>query len=154
MLEFILGMITAWWVIPLFCFINYFSIRAESTTWAIFFTILILFLVWFTYSIPLSYILGFIVLYIPIGIAWSIRRFNLYCNEKVKNYSKNDYHDLIYYIKPSNNIDKIVSWIIVWPFSLIDTTIGNIIYELEKLVKEKLYKIYDNIYKKYLPKED
>ena len=157
MLEFIMGILFAWWVIPLLLIISYLSIRSESLGWTIFLVLSILVLTYFTYTIPITYLIGFIILYIPIGILWSIKRFNKYCKKLSNNFKNNirsptewEIGKLNRALEPSNNITRIAGWTLGWPLSVLDTFIGDFVDIIETIIKEKLIKIYDNISKKYM----
>ena len=57
-----------------------------------------------------------------------------------------------YHLQPSNNIDKITSWIIIWPFSLVENLLRDIINLVEEVPKTVLRKVYNYIYEQEINK--
>lgn len=101
-----------------------------------------------------------LALYVPIGIVWSIWRFDRRCskitaelkkeNEKAHwttNYSRSDMH-------PRNNVDRITRWIIFWPLSVVQYALNDALSAVTGLVKGWLQHIYAVIENRHLEKLD
>ena len=70
-----------------------------------------------------------------------------------------DHKSTIYYtlkdrINYANNIGRIVFWTLIWPFSLLDNILSDLINALIELVKNKLAIPYESISKKALDSLD
>jgi hypothetical protein len=98
----------------------------------------------------------FIGAYIPIGLFWSFFRWRRFCNRKVAEFNEYDWGDdsgaktsAINHLKrdidPSKNVGRVVQWIFIWPFSLIDNILGDIYDMVVNLVRVHLISLYRRI---------
>lgn len=88
------------------------------------------------------------VIYFVVGIIWSFWRFKRYTDAKVdayntrKNNSDIDRSYFIDSISLKNCYGKIISWILVWPFSMIENVTADIVQLLKVLVTNVLKYFY------------
>ena len=169
MLEFLGLVVLSWWTILFLGGAVLWTTHTESEAWALFWMVGLITCLYFIFNIPLTWLLIGIAAYIPIGLGWSVYRFKRFCKDKYKyvteainkntakaagsklnnntRYLKDNFKEEV---KPSSNIDKIVIWVLIWPFSLIDNLIGDLLDLIEDFIKKYLIKIYENIANKYL----
>lgn len=155
MIEFILGILVSWWFLGGLGLWLLLLSHWESDGWGLFFLILLAICIYLAFNIPANIILSIIALYIPIGIGWSIFRWKRHCKNTIKGV---DFEKLGLYkkglllvkLKPEENTTKIVNWIFVWPFSFIETILGDIVDIVEDFVRERIIGVYNGISKKYL----
>ena len=92
-------------------------------------------------------ILGWVTVYLCIGITWSFwryKRFLATTMTKVK-YVQDS-------LLPTQQTSRIVSWILVWPFSLVENLTSDIVTTIKLLVTNFLSSVYQNIYNSELSK--
>ena len=102
-------------------------------------------------TITLSSLLYYFGVYLIAGIGWSFYKWRLFVKEKIAyyndmnkngNYTKSDIKEKIL---SSKSYDKIVYWIMLWPFSSIGYLINDFIYDTVRKIVAKLYAVYDRI---------
>lgn len=107
---------------------------------------------YFYFAIPLSTIWGYLVAYFVAGVVWSFCRYRLYVGfmvgslESRKWKSQAEKESAIDKLAPSNNLERITSWIIVWPFSVIENVLGDIITMIQTLVTKVFKGVYYKIF--------
>lgn len=107
---------------------------------------------YFYFSIPLSTIWGYLVAYFVVGVVWSFWRYRLFIGSMVKSLgarkwkSQAEKDNAINQLLPSNNLERITSWIIVWPFSVIESALGDIITLIQGLVTKVFKGVYYKIF--------
>ena len=159
-MEFLLGitlgvMGSQWWLWGLMMAIMVFE-HHNYEGWGIFGILLFIATLFIILDINTKYLIISGILYIPLGVAWSIYRWKRHCSSVMKDYDldvkmagceldgyqKSGFIDRL---KASNNVTKIVNWVIVWPFSLLDNLIGDIIDFVTQMIKKHLIGIYNKI---------
>jgi len=158
------AVLISWWVlIPLACVVLW-NTHNESEGWALFWMLILAGLLYFAFSIPLVYIGIGVAAYIPLGLVWSLYRWKRHCKYKFEqyqgkngNYSESTSSAIEYNknilkknLSPKENMESILIWVFIWPFSLIDNIIGDLIDAVEKFIKRYLIRIYETIAGKYL----
>ena len=88
-----------------------------------------------------------LILYIPIGLAWSVYRYHRFLKDLVKKSIKNpnpyEYH---HDASPKSMIPTIVSWIITWPISLIENFSKDFIDFLTMFVTRAFGNLFGKMY--------
>jgi len=110
-------------------------------------------------------IVGYVLIYIVIGIAWSFLKWygylrknresnRLYFEIRIK--AEESTESLI--PKFSNNISRIVSWTMYWPFSALWTILHNFLRDIYTFLAEQLKgayeKIINHVFKEFETKEE
>ncbi len=155
MFEFITGFITGmgWWLIIPLLIITMFIEHNERHGWAFIFTCVSLISAKVVFGLSWT-VIGYCTLaYIPIGIMWSLWRWKRHCKSVVAEYKNlDDYVSdrTLNRIRKSiefnsTSVEKIIMWVFVWPFSLIDSLIGDLIDLVEVFVRS----IAKSTYKKW-----
>lgn len=106
------------------------------------------------FNVTLESIAYWAIAYLIIGLVWSFWRYNVYVKEQVK-YIKGlsprswstDYRQTqLEGLAPTKNLDRITAWILIWPFSLIENLLGDIINAVQALVTKVFKGVYHKIY--------
>lgn len=107
---------------------------------------------YFYFDVPLSTIWGYGAGYLVVGLLWSFWRYKLYVAKMVAGLSERVFKSqkektwAVERLLPSNNLERITSWIIVWPFSVIEHTLGDIITLIQTLVTRFFKGVYYRFY--------
>ena len=144
-----------WPAIVLLCIFAIVVENNESHKFAAFLTLVIGFVAWQFFGIPDQIMIYAAVAFVPIGLAWSIWRWKVYCKEKVEHYSninrrspKDDprysKEEILAELELYRHTDKLVSWVLAWPVSVIERMLGDIV----RIVKTIVVEWCGNIYKK------
>lgn len=123
--------------------------------WAIFTGLIATVVAYFTFQVPLLYIVYGLIGYVIVGVLWSFYRYKRHVTEKVRaaegadDYKK---QTLVRELHPSAMLGTITAWIIIWPFSIIDNLIGDVISTIETLVRTVFRSVYHRIYESAMSK--
>jgi hypothetical protein len=156
-MEFLLGIATGYLLTwPALGFLIAWAIYAEhsdSSGWAVFVSIIAGAIAFFMFNVPVKTLLYSALAYAVVGIAWSFWRYKRYVEVRVEEIKQKDYTNDSYSKKsaldrlsPKEMTGAIVSWIVIWPVSLVENLVSDIITGLEKLVRNWLNKVYTSIY--------
>jgi len=156
----------SWWTLLFLGTFVFWLVHQEDDGWAIIWLLVASAIAYHIFQLELTTFLMWLAAYIPIGVIWSFYRWRRYCNKSVEEYNwekqKRDAVDhagadselareqrqldgLKKMLEPSNNISRLVQWIFIWPFSIIDNVIGDIYDMVVKLVKTHLISLYSKI---------
>lgn len=153
-MEFLLGLLFAPWALVAYIFIAILLEHKTYSGWAVFFGVLLL-----AGISPLGAIgdassmfswkeLGYGALaYIPVGLVWSFWRFSKYCNKIVADV-KNGILEKEFAqgkLDAMKHVDKISLWVFAWPFSLVESVIGDIMDTIELLIRKVFRSTYTRI---------
>lgn len=169
-LAFVGAVVLSWWFLCILVGIILWNVHIDNDGWAIVWIVALGLAAYFAFTVSWQTIAIVAAVYIPIGLVWSIYRWKRHCKSALKTYQEQK--EAISNIKerniswdnkierrqeeakdamnPAKNVDKIASWVIIWPFSFIDNIIGDLIDILKDFIKKYLIKIYDTIAGKYL----
>jgi hypothetical protein len=156
-MEFLLGAVTGYllsW--PALGFLIAWAIYAEhsdSSGWAVFASLIAGAIAFFMFDVSAKTLAYSALSYVMIGIGWSFWRYKRYVEVRVEEIKKKDYTNDSYSKKsalnslsPKEMSGAIVSWIVIWPVSLVENIVSDVITGLEKLVRTWLNKVYTSIY--------
>jgi len=123
--------------------------HTESSGWAIFFMILAVAVAFFTFSFSwLTLALG-AVGYIVVGLLWSFWRYKRHAQKVVEANKKSTAQEKEYALRalhPKAMLGTITAWIVIWPFSLVENLVGDIINFIQELVTKFFRGVYHKIY--------
>lgn len=117
--------------------------------WAVFSAITTMVVSYFFFGIPLTTVLLGAFTYVVIGIVWSFYRYKRYVNDIIiehKDSSKSMKEAVLSRIHPREMLSTITAWILIWPFSLVENFVGDIITGIQLLVQKVFRKVYHKIY--------
>lgn len=152
-MDFLLGVATGyfltWPALVLVILVGFMMEYLECRKLAVAFGLLAMSIAKFYFDIPLSVIGITAVIYIAIGVFWSFWRYRAYVFinvEMVKSLDEKYRSRRVAELHPTKNLDRITAWIIVWPFSLIEHLIGDLIDAARALVTRVFKGVYYKIY--------
>jgi len=142
-------------------------VHEESDGWAILWMVALGAIIYHIFRIDTMTLLIGAGAYIPIGIFWSFYRWKRFCNTKVNDYNERktarlavdeveavqqlahweerNLDSLKDQVSPGNNITRLVNWIIIWPFSVVENVLGDLYDMVVDLVKVHLINLYTKI---------
>lgn len=163
MIEFISGVFFGWFLnwyalIGLFL-LGTFSVHNESKFFGLLFLGLFAFTAYKFFNISLENMLYYVIGYIVVGFMWSFWRYKKYVrkhvndfNNKIGDYSGrfygNDddkYKALLKNTELSKNVDLVVFWVLVFPLSMIENLLGDLIDFVTSTVTVYLKSVYESI---------
>lgn len=149
-MEFLTGLVTGailapvYWIIIL-CILGTIFESNEAHGWSVFMGLAAAFVAYIMYSIPLSILAACIAAYFVIGFIWSFWRYKRHKDmivEEYKDRSAGDRKSALQYLDPRRMLSQITTWVIIWPFSMVENVLGDII----KLVQTAISKFFKGIY--------
>jgi hypothetical protein len=155
MINFFAGLATGYlltWptLIGLFLFGTLFEYNG-ARGWAVFVGLVALVIAFFFFTVPLQTIAIYAVAYGVIGTLWSFWRYKRFVEEEAE-YIRNESYDAetkarrAKQLHPTQNLDTITAWIIIWPFSFVESVAGDLINFVQTLVTKVFKGVYNKIY--------
>jgi hypothetical protein len=146
-----LAYLVTWPAILLFCLLGIACEHRDSRGWAVFYALAAIASSYFFFNMSLQTILVAVGAYLAVGVTWSIYRYSRFVTEsvtdlKTKRMTSNEITYAKERLHPLKMVDTLVAWIIIWPFSLIEHAISDILDALEKLVTKVFRGVYVKIY--------
>ena len=151
--------------------IGIFLVHDDSNKTAVFIGLVLLLAGVACFNIPLSVYIKYAAIYLVVGVLWSFwryKRYVTYCVANRKYRSKYgsswieytekgstpgnemltemERRSLIESLHPSKNLDRIISWILIWPFSVVEMAAGDIIDLVTVLVRGVFKGVYLRVY--------
>lgn len=122
--------------------------------WAVFTGIVAMLVSYCYFDVTLETIVYYAIAYLLVGIGWSFWRYNVYVKETVayiksmssKAFSADWRQTQVDNLAPTKNLDRITAWIIIWPFSAVESIAGDIINAIQALVTKVFKGVYHKIY--------
>ena len=139
----------------------------ESEGWGIFFLPFLCMAIFTVFALDVKTVGYIAAAYIPVGIGWSLYRWSRHCKKQFEKYKpsmekyahsedRHDisrYNDAVGYLKdctnPRSYVDRIVYWILLFPFSMLSNLVADLIDFVTTFVKEYLISLYEGIAGKY-----
>src|ERR1035437_2808928 len=149
MFEFVLAGLLSWPALALLVLFGILCEHNESRGWAVFLGLVASVVSFFYFKIPLGDIAVYGAGYLLFGVLWSFYRYKRFVVSVVAaniNSSATSRSVAIEKIRPSKNLSSITAWIIIWPFSVIDNLIGDLISVIETAVKTIFKGVYNRIF--------
>lgn len=146
-----LGFITGW-ALVIIIVLGLFGIISEhndASGWSIFWLLLAGAVAFAAYNISLIMLAIGAVSYIVIGLIWSFWRYKRHAQNVVKEHkdsSASEKERVLSRLHPSQMIGSITAWIIVWPFSMVENLVGDLLNFVQDLVVKYFRGVYTRIY--------
>jgi hypothetical protein len=121
----------------------------EARSWAVFIALVSVVVAYFFFHISLITLGASAVGYVVIGLVWSFYRYKRHASNVVlANLASSDYTkaQVLANLHPKAMLSTITAWITIWPFSLIENLIGDILTAINSLVTTWFRKVYHSIY--------
>lgn len=126
--------------------------EAADSNASVFVGIISAIIAFFVFDVPLLTIVLSTIGYFVIGVLWSVWRYKRYADTKVQKYiesksdSSYDRKEIVNGLKLNYMVGRITSWIIIWPFSMVENVTGDILRLIKNIVTEQLKSVYNKIY--------
>jgi phosphate/sulfate permease len=117
--------------------------------WAVFSALVIAAVSYFMFHVSLSTILIGSVVYIVIGLVWSFYRYKRHADSVVAEYKNSDRatkERVLARLHPKEMLSTITAWIMIWPFSMVENFVGDIINAIQLLVTKFFRGVYHKVY--------
>lgn len=158
-LAFFAGVIVSHWFIwPALVFAIFCDYR-EWKFMAVVSTALLGFAAYLIFQPPTAWLMYGALAYLPIGFLWSFFRYRRHVGTMVKQFNAyvkenkdNPQADLRYQrnsldreSKISHNVDRVTYWVALWPISVVQSILDDVIAAIEHFVTKTLRRLYDGI---------
>ncbi len=146
---FLAGFLLTW---PALIAIVFFGILAEHNDgrgFAVFLALLGAGVAFFFFNMSLIALAMYVVGYIVIGLVWSWYRYKRHAAdvvEKHQNSNDSTKERALQELHPKAMLGTITAWIMVWPFSLVENFVGDLINAIQSLVSKFFRGVYHKIY--------
>lgn len=126
--------------------------------WALTAGIVAMAISFFYFDVPVQTLAVLAVAYVAVGVIWSVWRYRVMVKAEVERvmsipYSPSKMTTAMEYRKahvaglaPSNHINLLVTWIVIWPFSAIEHCVGDLINLIKMLVTDVFRSAYHRVY--------
>jgi hypothetical protein len=117
--------------------------------WAITTALISLAVAYFFFNISLAAIAIGTVGYIVIGLFWSFWRYKRHAEKVVesnRNQSSHEKERALARLHPKAMLGTITAWILIWPFSMVENIVGDIITTVQLLVTKFFRGVYHKVY--------
>lgn len=153
MTDFFLGLATGylftWPAIAILIVLGIVFESSKEHMLAAFFGIVAAVSAYFFFHLDLQSLTLYIAAYFGIGMIWSIWRYKRYSNEVVarnKSAGERSRADAARSLLPSRMLSKLTTWVIVWPFSMVENLAGDLINLVQTAITRVFKGIYNRIY--------
>lgn len=148
-MEFLLGLFTGYlltWpgLIALLILGTIFEAN-EAHGWAIFVGIVSAVVAYFFFDVSLITLAYYAAGYLAVGFVWSFWRYKRHADKIVDEYkdrSDSSKKMALADLDPRRMLNQLTTWVIVWPFSMVENVLGDVI----KLVQTAITKFFKGIY--------
>jgi uncharacterized membrane protein len=121
----------------------------DAHGWAIFTAMVTTAVAYFFFSVPLMTLAIGAVIYLVVGLIWSFWRYKRHADEVVNAYKDSPAvtkQRVLAMLHPKEMLSTITTWIIIWPFSMVENITSDIITAIQMLVQKVFRNIYHRIY--------
>lgn len=105
---------------------------------------------YFFFEVTLTALLAFTGVYFVVGFIWSFWRYKRHCDAIIEDANTQSSARATEYaverLKPSNMVDKIVAWVLIWPFSMVEKLTSDLVAIVKEFVSNFFKSIYAKIY--------
>lgn len=147
-MEFIFGLLLSWPALIVLVILGIILEANEAEGFAVFIGIVTAVVAYFFFAIPLQTLGMYAVAYFITGFIWSFWRYKRHVDKVVEEYSGQGLSDRKYAsqrIQPSNMKSRLTTWVIVWPFSMVESITGDIIKLVQTAITKTLRSVYTKI---------
>lgn len=152
-MEFLLGLATGYFLtwpglIGLLILGTIFEAN-EAHSWATFIGVVSAVVAYFFFSVPLVVLAYYIAGYFVIGFVWSFWRYKRHADKIVDEYkdqSESARKSALIYLEPHRMLGALTTWVIIWPFSMVENVLGDIIKLVQTAITTFFKGIYTRIY--------
>lgn len=149
LLGFVAGIMLTPWALAALFILGIFAEHNDSRGWSVFFALIAMGVSYFFFGLPLMTIAIGAAGYLVIGLVWSFWRYKRFVQKAVdenKNAPDITKEAVLRRIHPKAMLGTITAWIMVWPFSFVESIAGDLINAIQSLVTKIFRGIYHKIY--------
>ena len=88
-------------------------------------------------------------IYLLVGVIWSMWRYKRHVDDAADRYSGSHVEKraaLLASVRPSAMLGEITGWVLIWPFSMVASVIGDSIKLVQHAIKNWLNSVYEGIF--------
>lgn len=140
------------WAVMILVVLALFGIIAEhndSRGWSVFFMLIAAAVAYFTFSLSLGTLLLGSLGYVVIGLVWSFWRYKRHAAkivEKFRDDTPSQKERALAQLHPKAMLGTITAWIMIWPFSMVENIMGDLITAIQMLVTKFFRGVYHRVY--------
>lgn len=142
----------AGWAVMILVVLALFGIIAEANNargWSVFWMIIAAAVAYVSFNISLMMLAVGAVGYIAVGLFWSFWRYKRHASKVVqenRDSSPMVKERVLAQLHPKAMLGTITAWIMVWPFSMVENIIGDMITAIQMLVTKFFRGVYHKVY--------
>lgn len=146
---FLAGLLLTW---PAFIALVFLGILFEhngARGWAVFAALVLAAVSYFFFHVALMSIAIGAGAYLAFGVVWSFWRYKRHAANVVEQYKDADKREkdiAIARLHPKAMLSTITAWIVIWPFSMVENVVGDLITAIQTLVSKIFRGVYHRIY--------
>lgn len=146
------GLFIAGWGVVILAVLAILGILFEhngARGWSVFTALVIAAVAYIAFDASLVSIAIGAVAYVVVGLVWSFWRYKRHAAKVVEenhNGSPGDKEYALRRLHPSAMLPTITAWILIWPFSLVEHIVGDLINAIQSLVTKFFRGVYHRIY--------
>jgi hypothetical protein len=147
--AFAAGWLLSWPALAILVILGILFEHNGARGWAVFTALVIAAISYFFFSVSLMTIGIGAVAYIAIGLVWSFWRYKRHVDDVVEmNKGESDMRKAhaLQQIHPKEMLGTITAWIMIWPFSMTENFVGDIVDAIQDLVRRVFRGVYHKIY--------
>ena len=147
--AFLAGWFLSWPGLAFFLCIGTIFEANEEHGWAIFVGMVAAFIAYTMFAMPLSVLAAWIAAYFGMGFVWSFWRYKRHKDKIVEEYKDMGVasrKSALQNLDPRRMLSQITSWVIIWPFSMVENVLGDIIKLVQTAITTFFKSIYTRIY--------
>ena len=149
--AFITGAIAAWGIVILVVLfaLGILFEHNGARGWSVFSALVVAVVAYFFFNVSLMWITIGIIGYTIIGLIWSFWRYKRHAQKVVANNKDALSHEkerALRNLHPRVMLSTITAWIVIWPFSMAENLVGDIINFVQELVTKFFRGVYHRIY--------
>lgn len=117
--------------------------------WAVFFALIVMACAYFFFNISLIALAVGAVGYIAVGLFWSFWRYKRHAAKVVeanRDTTASNKERVLAQLHPKAMLGTITAWIMIWPFSMVENIIGDLINAIQLLVTKFFRGVYHRVY--------
>jgi hypothetical protein len=149
--AFITGAVAAWGIVILgvLVMLGILFEHNGARGWSVFSALVVAAVAYLFFNVSLLAIAIGAVGYIVIGLIWSFWRYKRHAQKVVEANKKSSAQEKEYALRalhPKAMLGTITAWIIIWPFSMVENVVGDVINFIQELVTKFFRGVYHKIY--------
>lgn len=146
---FLAGLLLTWPALIVLVVLGILFEHNGARGWALFTAIIVAACAYFFFQVSLISIGIGAIAYIAIGLVWSFWRYKRHASKVVeenREASQSQKERALAALHPKAMLGTITAWIMIWPFSMVENIIGDLITAIQLLVTKFFRGVYHKVY--------